>query len=687
MSTTTLDKALHVIERSAHFQARLHAQLAAFASEPNWPFTKLPLLTKSSDIEFLQQLAKDMNLGLNFEDSRIHVRRTSRSQQGRGAHKPLLDACHLYGARSLAVLLFEPLAVQGDGDVPDVRVMGARNASLLVRALAADGQIGRMLDALDEMMPSAGHGLLADKFSTNAAVASAMRALSRHGRPHDASDLFESSLASGMEASAYTLLQLCLAAKMIETEDQGAAARAIDYVAHAMERGEPITNHCIEAYLDCCVLVNAAEPAVAGFALGLENYVGEADTVTSTLPNDIVRDWVLPSGRYRDRSNSRINSLGAPQHDSQRRRLCSVLTACARCGDLQSAQFALQLAQTRGLRADLACANAWISVLGHSRPRQTIEARKVLFSLLRQGGSEPYEGCMLPDNGDRFWLPPVSAIRMAAAEQSRRAADSCTHALGPEDLRATLNIALATCGRQQGLVFSMLRDAASFGVVPDVVGLTSAVASTVDMKAEPYSEAHAAFLAESEALQAPEKNGATALVYWGLEIGIQPDQRFLEACSRALRPEAMQELLLGSHFVATAPSTFGNGIAKSSEGAPVLEKAQETPAGVTTSSDADTSEALGEAQRKLATRTKLAYLNLMRGVSTSDDRDAVDREVAARTQTSCRSSEVEVSPRSGSKLLARVESIAAKWGLKHRAAELMLAVANDLRQRTRPPKP
>ena len=62
-------------------------------------------------------------------------------------------------------------------------------------------------------------------------------------------------------------------------------------------------------------------------------------------------------------------------------------------------------------------------------------------------------------------------------------------------------------------------------MVPDVVGLTSAVASTVDMKAEPYSEAHAAFLAESEALQAPEKNGATALVYWGLEIGIQPDQR------------------------------------------------------------------------------------------------------------------------------------------------------------------
>ena len=117
--------------------------------------------------------------------------------------------------------------MQGDGDVPDVRVMGARNASLLVRALAADGQIGRMLDALDEMMPSAGYGLLADKFSTNAAVASAMRALSRHGRPHDAT-FFESSLASGMEASAYTLLQLCLAAKMIETEDQGAAARAID---------------------------------------------------------------------------------------------------------------------------------------------------------------------------------------------------------------------------------------------------------------------------------------------------------------------------------------------------------------------------------------------------------------------------------------------------------------------------
>ena len=108
MSTTTGQGAA-CDWRSAHFQARLHAQLAAFASEPNWPFTKLPLLTKSSDIEFLQQLAKDMNLGLNFEDSRIHVRRTSRSQQGRGAHKPLLDACHLYGARSLAVLLLSPL--------------------------------------------------------------------------------------------------------------------------------------------------------------------------------------------------------------------------------------------------------------------------------------------------------------------------------------------------------------------------------------------------------------------------------------------------------------------------------------------------------------------------------------------------------------------------------------------------
>ena len=87
MSTTTLDKALHVIERSAHFQARLHAQLAAFASEPNWPFTKLPLLTKSSDIEFLQQLAKDMNLGLNFEDSRIHGGGRAVLSKG-GAHKP-----------------------------------------------------------------------------------------------------------------------------------------------------------------------------------------------------------------------------------------------------------------------------------------------------------------------------------------------------------------------------------------------------------------------------------------------------------------------------------------------------------------------------------------------------------------------------------------------------------------------
>ena len=505
----------------AHFQARLHAQLAAFASEPSWQLTRLQLTSRESDEKLLRELTAEMGLEVAVSaDKVVEVTKTARGATGSAS---LVDACDFFGPRPLALLLAEPLLDPHDEAKADdsfASIAGARNVSLLVRELARHRRTGPMLDALDEATSSPEQGLLAHQPSSNAAVAAVMRRLTSEGRTRGAFETFEAGVAAGVQPDSFVLLQLCVAAQRSRAGRNAMAAKAVERVTAEVQSGTRLGPPAVDAYLDCCALAGAVAPALAAFEEGLDGYSSSSSSSSqrgaaaadsdgggggsSELESASASASASsePNGRRRDEGRKRSNR---DSRAAQLHRLCAVLTACGRAGDVDSAKFARALAKEHRLRPDLACTNAWIMVLGRSRPRQSRMASGVLHRLLRRGSRAPTEACMRPEGGGQFWLPPADAVSAAVAQHAADQHDADQHAFDhraagrhaasaastadplaeptadpgypPDQLRVSLNIAIAACARQPSLVFGMLRDAATFGVTPDVIGLTAAVRS------------------------------------------------------------------------------------------------------------------------------------------------------------------------------------------------------------------
>ena len=827
--STRIQRGVDALQRSAQFQARLHAQLAAFASEPSWRFIHLPLLSRSSDLRVVEQMTTGMPLEVEHlpHEGRTRVRKTSRVQR-EDAQQTLLSACDLFGPRPLAMLLAEPLDLHPqDGTA----AAGARNVSLLVRVLAQHGRVGPMLEALDEAT-STSAALFGCQLSLNAAVAAAMRALIRRGQLQGAAEVYDTSVLSGMQPNSSTLLQLCVAADRSRGESRvRASILAVERTAGEIEAGARLEPQCVDAYLDCCARASACELAVDAFASGLDGYEGEgveeAESVAAAAAGpagpgpmgrgfaSLLRSHVLPKRARRTGQGRQTSS----RHDQQRRRLCAVLTACARAGNLSGAQQALRLASSHGMQVDVPCVNAWIGVLGRVRPSRAHEAAQVLSAVLRQGGAQPSASCAPPEpppeNEDaRVWLPPASAVRSAAVDQRVAKADRMVAGgapLEPEDLRDMLNVALGACGRRQELAFALLRDAASFGVVPDAVGLTSAIMSCGEyvqpavggrgeyvqpavggrgeyvhpavggrgedvhpavggrgeyvhpavgcrgeyvhpavgggQRAPRESGSHAAFLAPTtepeRSLWGEEQSAAAVLVRWGLvELGIRPDARCLEACARGLPPAVVDELLHAASVQGPASQAGswrkarGDGVPdvpddrhgsdgpdplhEGAHGRGRMAMAASEAASAWGSDDANAAAETAEAvdapvpPRSLAAGTKLAYMSLLRrrgardggqaprggardggqpprgdlrratssraGLAVDDDDDDDDDE---EEEKQLHAGPPQAPPTAVKPLLVRVEAIAAKYGLQHRAAELLQAVVTSMRDRRR----
>lgn len=225
----------------AHLHARLHAQLAAFASETAWRgFVLLPSLDGGGR-KLIQELSAQFGLEAHHDERGAMVRKPPTTapapQHGECA---LLQACELYSAGPLALLLAKPVL---RADQADRRaVVGARNVSRLVRSCADAGALHPMLDALETGTQCG--ALVAHPPSHNAAVSQCMTALTASGQPGAAVELYGASEAAGLVPSSRTLLELCVAARQHSEE---AAAAAIDRVVDARASGVCLAPPAIDA--------------------------------------------------------------------------------------------------------------------------------------------------------------------------------------------------------------------------------------------------------------------------------------------------------------------------------------------------------------------------------------------------------------------------------------------------------
>jgi hypothetical protein len=494
-----------VIGGGPHLQARLHAQLAAFAAEVNWNRLQLPRgAGLPSHDEFVCKLAADMGLNTSICSGELRVtKRPGKRLLYREGNRAIIDACKLFGPRPLALLLSQPLL--DEEDPHKNAVAGARNVSLLVRACAAEGHIGAMLDALDEGTTSS--GLLANQSSHNAALSAAMGALSKRRRAEDAMELYDASLQVGLQPDSHTLMQLCTAARK---QGRASAEHAVELVIAAVDAGSHLNAAAIDAYVDCCAMAGAAPAAIDAFALGL----------LQEPP---------PSGRWSsDHGRHEAENLLARRHV---RRLSAVYTACARSSTevREYTRTAQELAAKHGLKPDIPCSNALMRALGQSRDIQG--AVRIFHALLRRLGPPKklqmdLHARLKPTNAARtvYWLPPMKELRRIEAEvaESKPAAT-------PAELRSSLHCALAACktNGHSTIAFRTLQLAAAAGVVPDVIGLTSAIGAC-----RFYGGNLRSGRPNADEIRRRLSTQALTLFRWGVvELGVEPDV----VCIRELR--------------------------------------------------------------------------------------------------------------------------------------------------------